>query len=311
MSREASLRHGSGRPSSAARLPVPILTVPIHPRGKDGSRKRLRILAGSISKSSPTTGATTKIFSLVVFCLFPLSGGRFGNDQGVVIETRRRMARVNHSFTNSFIQPLINQATIKSINQLGNQSTETSTNCLRGVRLSVRSINLQNLYCLQAHLENLWEAAAIKAARLLNNLDYLAGMRIATKVTAHNIFRVALLAYSCCYSYVTFRLASYSSLSISDKVCRNRGLRFLVRNRQVFFCPVFFRCGEESSRASVPEAKGPTTIGESQGVSVKPDQCALQKRKPKEGVGRRGGGEGGRQDEPFETRRIAQKGILK
>ena len=41
----------------------------------------------------------------------------------------------------------------------------------------------QNLYCLQAHLESLWEEAAIKAARLLNNLEYLAGMRVATKVT--------------------------------------------------------------------------------------------------------------------------------
>ena len=44
------------------------------------------------------------------------------------------------------------------------------------------SPEMQNLYCLQAHLETLWEAAAIKAARLLNNLEYLAGMRVATKV---------------------------------------------------------------------------------------------------------------------------------
>lgn len=41
---------------------------------------------------------------------------------------------------------------------------------------------VQNLYCLQAHLETLWEAVAIKAARLLNNLEYLAGMQIASKV---------------------------------------------------------------------------------------------------------------------------------
>lgn len=91
------------------------------------------------------------------------------------------------------------------------QSIDQEINQLFAWRPSVRSMNLQNLYCLQAHLENLWEAAAIKAARLLNNLDYLAGMRIATKVTAHSIFRAALLAYSCCYSYATLRLSSYAS----------------------------------------------------------------------------------------------------
>ncbi|CAM9780027.1 unnamed protein product [Scytosiphon promiscuus] len=54
---------------------------------------------------------------------------------------------------------------------------------LHGCRF--RSLDFQytpeNLYDLQAHLEALWEAAAIKAARLLNNLEYLAGVRVSTK----------------------------------------------------------------------------------------------------------------------------------
>ncbi|CAN0364552.1 unnamed protein product [Ectocarpus sp. 12 AP-2014] len=40
---------------------------------------------------------------------------------------------------------------------------------------------MQNLYCLQEHLESLWEDAAITAARLLNNLEYLAGVTVSPK----------------------------------------------------------------------------------------------------------------------------------
>eukprot|EP00752_Nemacystus_decipiens_P008308 g7426.t1 len=66
---------------------------------------------------------------------------------------------------------------------------------LHGCRF--RSLEFQytpeNLYCLQAHLETLWEEAAIKAARLLNNLEYLAGVRVSAKdVDAFAAFKRAL-----------------------------------------------------------------------------------------------------------------------
>ncbi|CAB1099278.1 unnamed protein product [Ectocarpus sp. CCAP 1310/34] len=66
---------------------------------------------------------------------------------------------------------------------------------LHGCRF--RSLNFQytpeNLYCLQEHLESLWEDAAITAARLLNNLEYLAGVTISAKdLDAFAAFKHAL-----------------------------------------------------------------------------------------------------------------------
>ncbi|CAM9193141.1 unnamed protein product [Ectocarpus sp. 4 AP-2014] len=66
---------------------------------------------------------------------------------------------------------------------------------LHGCRF--RSLNFQytpeNLYCLQEHLESLWEDAAITAARLLNNLEYLAGVTVSAKdLDAFATFKRAL-----------------------------------------------------------------------------------------------------------------------
>ncbi|CAM9740210.1 unnamed protein product [Ectocarpus sp. 6 AP-2014] len=66
---------------------------------------------------------------------------------------------------------------------------------LHGCRF--RSLNFQytpeNLYCLQEHLESLWEGAAITAARLLNNLEYLAGVTVSAKdLEAFAAFKRAL-----------------------------------------------------------------------------------------------------------------------
>lgn len=67
-----------------------------------------------------------------------------------------------------------------------------SLNNLNGHHHGDDDDDIQNLYCLQAHLEALLEAAAINAARLLNNLEFLAGVRISTKVSWDGLDRVRL-----------------------------------------------------------------------------------------------------------------------